>query len=116
MTTTKVTASTTSTSPPSAALFVAWEHLERTCKSFNTAYMACKKEKRDPSACLRAGEALKQCSYGVLAHLHQKAPQQFDAYAQCLWTNSNALPKCRAQEKAFKEKCPVAEAGPDPRG
>ena len=34
---------------------------------------------------------------------------------QCLWYNSNKLTKCRKEEKAFKEKCKPADAGPDPR-
>lgn len=101
--------------PPSAALFAVWEHLERKCKAANSAFMRCKKEKRDPSLCLAEGQAVMDCSYSLISDLHRKAPAEFDEYAYCLWYNSNKLTKCRKEEKAFKEKCKPADAGPDPR-
>jgi len=99
---------------PSAALFAAWEHMERKCKAFNTAFMKCKAEKRDPALCLKEGEAVTNCTYSLLADLHKRAPTEFDEYAQCLWNNSNKLPKCRSEAKAFRAKCPPEEYGADP--
>ena len=42
-----------------------------------------------------------------LKELHGKCPQEFNAYAECMDYNSNNLEKCRAQQKAFRQACPL---------
>lgn len=46
------------------------------------AFMKCKAEKRDPKLCLAEGQAVTDCTYGLISELHRKAPREFDEYAQ----------------------------------
>ena len=60
--------------PTSAVLMSISKHIAIRCKKPNAAFIACKKEDRNPEACLSQGNAVTSCTIDVYAlgcnHLH----------------------------------------------
>ncbi|CAD5177683.1 unnamed protein product [Musa acuminata subsp. malaccensis] len=44
-----------------------------------------------------------------LKELHQKCPNEMDAYAGCMYYYTNEFDLCRKEQEAFEKACPVSE-------
>ncbi|EEH58307.1 uncharacterized protein MICPUCDRAFT_32079 [Micromonas pusilla CCMP1545] len=95
------------TSATSSVLFSVHKHLQSKCASRSAAYLACKKNDKNPEACLREGNAVTACMADLLGDLKSKCPKELNAYAECMDYRSNTFDKCRREQAAFEEKCPL---------
>mmetsp|Transcript_34287 Transcript_34287/g.61195 ORF Transcript_34287/g.61195 Transcript_34287/m.61195 type:complete len:102 (-) Transcript_34287:90-395(-) len=93
--------------PTSAVLTSIAKHIAVNCKSENRAFMECKKENRDPEACLAVGESVTKCTVALLKKLNATAPKELKAYYECMDYYSNNLLRCREYEEAFFKMCPL---------
>ena len=93
--------------PTSSVLFASHKHLQTRCSSQTAAYLACKKGNQDPEMCLKEGAKVTGCMLDVLKDLRGKCPETMNKYAACMDYRSNQFEKCRKEQAAFEEECPI---------
>ncbi|KAK4728653.1 hypothetical protein AABB24_034868 [Solanum stoloniferum] len=92
--------------PTSAVLMSASKHIDIRCRSENVAYLKCKKDDPNPEKCLQKGQQVTRCVLSLLKDLHQKCNKEMDAYAGCMYYNTNEFEMCRNEQKDFEKACP----------
>lgn len=88
--------------PKSSALYAAAKEIGAHCAAVNDAFLRCKADDPEPSACLEQNAAVQNCAYNVLKSAMETCGEAFSQYAQC-------LDKQISQEYMF-ERCRPAES------
>ncbi|KAK4365309.1 hypothetical protein RND71_016667 [Anisodus tanguticus] len=98
--------------PTSAVLMSASKHIDIRCRSENVAYLKCKKDDPNPEKCLQKGQQVTRCVLSLLKDLHQRCNKEMDAYAGCMYYNTNEFEMCRACPGVVVYKKPLQWANP----
>ncbi|KAF5774165.1 putative NADH dehydrogenase [ubiquinone] (complex I), alpha subcomplex, subunit 8 [Helianthus annuus] len=93
--------------PTSAVLMSASKHIATRCRGENVAFLKCKKEDPNPEKCLDKGRQVTRCVLSLLKDLHQKCTKEMDAYAGCMYYNTDEFELCRKEQKEFEKACPL---------
>ncbi|KAI4354923.1 hypothetical protein L6164_003746 [Bauhinia variegata] len=91
--------------PTSSVLMAASKHIDIRCRSENVEFLKCKKKDPNPEKCLDKGREVTRCVLGLLRDLHQKCTKEMDAYAGCMYYNTNEFDLCRKEQQAFEKSC-----------
>ncbi|XP_078440121.1 NADH dehydrogenase [ubiquinone] 1 alpha subcomplex subunit 8-B-like [Wolffia australiana] len=94
--------------PTSAVLMASWKHIGASCRVENAAFINCKKKDPNPEKCLDRGREVTSCVLGLLKNLHQTCTKEMDAYAGCMYYNTNEFEMCRQEQEAFEKACPLS--------
>ncbi|KAL7598157.1 NADH dehydrogenase [ubiquinone] 1 alpha subcomplex subunit 8-B-like [Lactuca sativa] len=94
--------------PTSAVLMSASKHIAGRCRGENLAFLKCKKDDPNPEKCLDKGSQVTRCVMSLLKDLHQKCTKEMDAYAGCMYHNTDEFELCRKQQKDFEKSCPLS--------
>ena len=97
----------TSSAPASAVLFASHKHLQKRCATETAAYIECKRKNQDPEACVEKGVKVTGCMLECLKDLRKRCPETMNEYAACMDYRSNQFDKCRKEQAAFEEECPI---------
>ncbi|GAA0155796.1 hypothetical protein Leryth_024634 [Lithospermum erythrorhizon] len=92
--------------PTSAMLMATSKHIATNCRDQNVAFLKCKKNDPNPEKCLDRGQQVTNCVLSLLRDLHQKCNKEMDAYAGCMYYNTNEFEMCRKEQKEFEKACP----------
>ncbi|KAF3785964.1 NADH dehydrogenase ubiquinone 1 alpha subcomplex subunit 8-A [Nymphaea thermarum] len=95
--------------PTSAVLMAASKHIATRCREENRAFILCKKKDPNPEKCLDKGQQVTRCVLSLLKKLHEKCPQEMDAYASCMYYHTNEFEFCRKEQQKFESACPLSE-------
>ncbi|RZC52433.1 hypothetical protein C5167_020866 [Papaver somniferum] len=90
----------------SAVLMASSKHIATFCRAENMAFLNCKKKDQNPEKCLEKGREVTSCVLNMLKHLHQTCTKEMDAYAGCMYYNTNEFDLCRKEQEAFEKACP----------
>ncbi|KAK1390518.1 CHCH domain-containing protein [Heracleum sosnowskyi] len=93
--------------PTSAVLMSASKHIATRCRSENVAFLKCKKNDPNPEKCLEKGQQVTRCVLGLLKDLHQSCTKEMDAYAGCMYYNTDEFERCRKEQQDFEKACPL---------
>ncbi|KAK3039033.1 hypothetical protein RJ639_027518 [Escallonia herrerae] len=93
--------------PTSAVLMSASKHIASRCRSENIAFLKCKKDDLNPEKCLDKGRQVTGCVLSLLKELHQNCTKEMDAYANCMYYNTDEFELCRKEQKEFEKVCPL---------
>uniref|UniRef100_A0A7S3BVC7 Uncharacterized protein n=1 Tax=Prasinoderma singulare TaxID=676789 RepID=A0A7S3BVC7_9VIRI len=96
---------------PSWVYMSAAKQIHVSCHRQNAAFYECKQRDANPAACLEAGKQVTSCVNRVLDKIKAHAPKEFDAYCKCMDYYSNRTIRCRTEQAAFEEACPIEIAG-----
>ncbi|CAH1427659.1 unnamed protein product [Lactuca virosa] len=94
--------------PTSAVLMSASKHIATRCRGENVAFLKCKKDDPNPEICLEKGRQVTRCVLSLLKDLHQKCTKEMDAYAGCMYYNTDEFELCRKEQKDFEKACPLS--------
>ncbi|CAA7388667.1 unnamed protein product [Spirodela intermedia] len=92
--------------PTSAVLMASWKHIGAACRTENAAFINCKKKDPNPEKCLDRGREVTSCVLSLLKNLHQSCTKEMDAYAGCMYYNTNEFEMCRKEQEEFEKACP----------
>ncbi|KAM7485155.1 hypothetical protein LguiA_001164 [Lonicera macranthoides] len=93
--------------PTSAVLMATSKHIATKCRNENIAFLKCKKNDPNPEKCLEKGQQVTSCVLTLLKDLHQRCTKEMDAYAGCMYYNTNEFELCRNEQKEFEKTCPL---------
>lgn len=88
----------------SSVLYAAAKEIGSKCSSENRAFLKCKANDPNPSACLHEGEAVQECSVKVLKSAMATCESTFKKYASCLdhqISEEYMFERCRREESDF---------------
>ncbi|PIA44655.1 hypothetical protein AQUCO_01700332v1 [Aquilegia coerulea] len=95
--------------PTSSVLMASSKHIATKCRGANMAYLNCKKKDGNPEKCLDKGQDVTRCVFDLLKGLHQSCTKEMDAYAGCMYYNTNEFDLCRKEQQEFEKVCPWKE-------
>ncbi|KAL3505803.1 hypothetical protein ACH5RR_031185 [Cinchona calisaya] len=93
--------------PTSAVLMASSKHISTRCRDENVAFLKCKKDDSNPEKCLDKGYQVTRCVFSLLKDLHQRCTKEMDAYAGCMYYQTNEFELCRKEQKEFERACPL---------
>ncbi|KAF8401575.1 hypothetical protein HHK36_012519 [Tetracentron sinense] len=114
--------------PTSAVLMASSKHIATKCRMENVAFINCKKKDANPEKCLDKGQEVTRCVLSLsalpsllislfsivyvvdkpvdnsettvmLKGLHQRCTKEMDAYAGCMYYNTNEFDLCRKEQQ-----------------
>ena len=86
----------------SSKLYAAAKLVAPDCGEANVAFVKCKMDKPDPSACLGEGAVVRKCVERVVEVASTQCKDAFDAYSKCLVDTDRQYENCRVPERALK--------------
>jgi NADH dehydrogenase (ubiquinone) 1 alpha subcomplex subunit 8 len=90
----------------SSVLYAAAKEIGAECGAENRAFLACKAEDENPSACLIPGAAVQDCALGVLKSAMEACGDTLSAHASCIdkaISEEYMFDRCRNTEHAFRD-------------